>query len=177
MEFLQDATGMAILALIAIAILGLGTGLMALVFERQTAQQSQQRHAELVNQLLEVQDEFAKLVKLQFIAAQRQQRTDQVLQDMYNMLEHQARLLEAVKDQPTTVAPNTGADVPSQSNYEHAIRLAKDGMSGEQISGLPRPTSAFFLNPRQGCPSILSTSCIGRLRDLILNKRQPRGNF
>ena len=136
MEFLQDTTGMALLALIIIAILGLGIGLMALVFERQSAQQSQQRHAELVNQLLEVQDEFAKLEKLQFLAAQRQQRTDQVLQDMYNMLEQQARMLEAVREHPAPVVAGGTAEVPSQSNYEHAIRLAKDGMSGEQIMEL-----------------------------------------
>ena len=132
--FFEDPTSLALIALMALTVLALGVALMGLVFERQSAQQSQQRHNDINNRLLEMQDEFAKLEKLQFLAAQRQQRTEQVLQDMYGMLEEHSRALHGLKDQPTQVVNTSTSDnVPSQSNYEHAIRMAKEGMSGEQI--------------------------------------------
>jgi len=131
--FFQDPTSMALMALMALTVLALGVALMGLVFERQSAQQSQQRHNDINNRLLEMQDEFAKLEKLQFLAAQRQQRTEQVLQDMYSMLEEHSRALHGLKEQPTHLVNTTTNDIPSQSNYEHAIRMAKEGMSGEQI--------------------------------------------
>ena len=130
--FMQDYTNMVLFTLLALGILGLGVTLMALVFERQSAQQSRQRHSELSHHLMEVQDEFAKLEKLQFLAAQRQQRTEQVLQDIYSMLEDHNRTLHSLKERPGP-AVNATSDVSSQSNYEHAIRMAKEGMSGEQI--------------------------------------------
>ena len=132
--FLQDPTSMVLIALLALSILAIGVALMGLVFERQSTQQSQQRHADINHRLLEMQDEFAKLEKLQFLAAQRQQRTEQVLQDMYGLLEEHSRALHGLKDQPAQVINSTASDnVPSQSNYEHAIRMAKEGMSAEQI--------------------------------------------
>ena len=132
--FLQDPTSMVLMALLALSILAIGVALMGLVFERQSTQQSQQRHGDINHRLLEMQDEFAKLEKLQFLAAQRQQRTEQVLQDMYGLLEEHSRALHCLKDQPAQVI-NTAAsnNAPSQSNYEHAIRMAKEGMSAEQI--------------------------------------------
>ena len=132
--FFEDPTSLVLLALLALTVLALGVALMGLVFERQSAQQSQQRHSDINNRLLEVQDEFAKLEKLQFLAAQRQQRTEQVLQGMYSMLEEHSRALHGLKDQSAPVVNTAPSDnVPSQSNYEHAIRMAKEGMSGEQI--------------------------------------------
>ncbi len=130
--FMQDPTNLAFIALLTLGILGLGITLMALVFERQSAQQSMQRHSELSNHLMEVQDEFAKMEKLQFLAAQRQQRTEQVLQDIYSMLEDHNRTLHSLKEQPVPTI-NTASDMPGQSNYEHAVRMAKEGMPGEQI--------------------------------------------
>lgn len=135
--FFEDPTSLVLLALLALAVLALGVALMGLVFERQSAQQSQQRHSDINNRLLEVQDEFAKLEKLQFLAAQRQQRTEQVLQDMYSMLEEHSRALHGLKDQPAPMVNTAPSDnIPSQSNYEHAIRMAKEGMSGEQIQDI-----------------------------------------
>ena len=133
--FFQDPTSIVLIILLGLSVLALGVALMALVFERQSTQQSQQRHSDINNHLLEIQDEFAKLEKLQFLAAQRQQRTEQVLQDMYSMLEEHNRTLHSLKEQPAQVVTNTATNdnVPSQSNYEHAIRMAKEGMSGEQI--------------------------------------------
>ena len=130
---LQAPTGWLIVIIAILVLVSVGLGLMALVFERQSNLHNQQRFTDLTNQLTELQDEFSKLEKLQFIAAQRQQRTDQVLQDMYKMLEEQSRLLYQVKDRPAQVVNTNTSDIPNQSNYEHAIRMAKEGMSGAQI--------------------------------------------
>ena len=112
------------LVLMVISLLGLVTSLVALLFERQGSQQLEHRLADLGRQLIEQQEDYNKLEKLQFLGAQRQQRMDQVLQDIYGLIESNSQQLERI------------TDVPSQSNYEHAIRMAKEGMSGEKIQDM-----------------------------------------
>ena len=123
------------LVLMVISLLGLVTSLVALLFERQGSQQLEHRLADLGRQLIEQQEDYNKLEKLQFLGAQRQQRMDQVLQDIYGLIESNSQQLERIKDQPN---PNLtlSTEVPSQSNYEHAIRMAKEGMSGEKIQDM-----------------------------------------
>ncbi|HIG36513.1 MAG TPA: DUF2802 domain-containing protein, partial [Oceanospirillaceae bacterium] len=106
--------------------------LIALSLERQGNQQIQQRLADLGLQLLEQQEDYNKLEKLQFIGAQRQQRMNQVLQDIYGVIENNSQQLDQLKDQANGHT-NLASNVPSQSNYEHAIRMAKEGLSGERI--------------------------------------------
>jgi type II secretory pathway pseudopilin PulG len=120
------------LVLVVISLLGLVTSLITLLLERQGSQQLQQRLTDLGHQLIEQQEDYNKLEKLQFLGAQRQQRMDQVLQDIYGLIESNSQQLDRIKNQPT---PNstTSTEVPSQTNYEHAIRMAKEGMSGEKI--------------------------------------------
>jgi Tfp pilus assembly protein PilN len=120
------------LVLIVISLLGLVTSLVALLFERQGSQLLEQRISDLGRQLIEQQEDYNKLEKLQFLGAQRQQRMDQVLQDIYGLIESNSQQLERIKDQPNPSMP-LSTEVPSQSNYEHAIRMAKEGMSGEKI--------------------------------------------
>ena len=123
------------LVLVVISLLGLVTSLIALLLERQGSQQLQQRLTDLGYQLLEQQEDYNKLEKLQYLGAQRQQRMDQVLQDIYGLIESNSQQLDRIKDQPSpSSALSTG--VPSQSNYEHAIRMAKEGMSGEKIQDI-----------------------------------------
>jgi type II secretory pathway pseudopilin PulG len=121
-----------LLVLVVISLLGLVTSLITLLLERQGSQQLQQRLTDLGHQLIEQQEDYNKLEKLQFLGAQRQQRMDQVLQDIYGLIESNSQQLDRIKNQPT---PNstTSTEVPSQTNYEHAIRMAKEGMSGEKI--------------------------------------------
>ena len=115
-----------------LSLLGFVTSLMALLLERQGSQQTQQRLTALGHQLIEQQEDYNKLEKLQFLGAQRQQRMDQVLQDIYTLIESNSQQLNRIKDQPSP-SNTLSSDVPSQSNYEHAIRMAKEGMSGEKI--------------------------------------------
>ena len=123
---------MIVFSILVVAMLGLIIGLIALLLERQGNQQIQQRLADLGLQLLEQQEDYNKLEKLQFIGAQRQQRMDQVLQDIYSLIENNSQQLDQLKDQPN-VHTSLASDVPSQSNYEHAIRMAKEGLTGERI--------------------------------------------
>jgi hypothetical protein len=120
------------LVLVVISLLGLATSLITLLLERQGSQQLQHRLIDLGHQLIEQQEDYKKLEKLQYLGAQRQQRMDQVLQDIYGLIESNSQLLDRIKDQPSP-SSSFSTDVPSQSNYEHAIRLAKEGMSGEKI--------------------------------------------
>ena len=120
------------LTLMVLCLLAFVTSLTALLFERQGSQQLQQRLTDLGHQLIEQQEDYNKLEKLQFLGAQRQQRMDQVLQDIYTLIESNSKQLNHIKDQPSPSNP-LSSDVPSQSNYEHAIRMAKEGMSGEKI--------------------------------------------
>ncbi len=120
------------LTLMVLSLLAFVTSLTALLFERQGSQQLQQRLTDLGHQLIEQQEDYNKLEKLQFLGAQRQQRMDQVLQDIYTLIESNSQQLNRIKDQPSPNNP-LSSDVPSQSNYEHAIRMAKEGMSGEKI--------------------------------------------
>ena len=128
----SNPQSMIMLSILVIAMLGLVIGLISLLLERQGNQQLQQRLADLGLQLLEQQEDYNKLEKLQFIGAQRQQRMDQVLQDIYGLIENNSQQLDQLKDQPNGHTSLT-SDVPSQSNYEHAIRMAKEGLSGERI--------------------------------------------
>tara|TARA_B110000305_G_C19073059_1_gene462573 strand:+ start:344 stop:694 length:351 start_codon:yes stop_codon:yes gene_type:complete len=88
------------LVLMVISLLGLVTSLVALLFERQGSQQLEHRLADLGRQLIEQQEDYNKLEKLQFLGAQRQQRMDQVLQDIYGLIESNSQQLERIKDQP-----------------------------------------------------------------------------
>ena len=128
----SNPQSMIMLSILVVAMLGLVVGLIALLLERQDNQQIQQRLADLGLQLLEQQEDYNKLEKLQFIGAQRQQRMDQVLQDIYGLIENNSQQLDQLKDQPNGHV-SLASDVPSQSNYEHAIRMAKEGLSGERI--------------------------------------------
>lgn len=118
-----------------LSLLGFVTSLMALLLERQGSQQTQQRLTALGHQLIEQQEDYNKLEKLQFLGAQRQQRMDQVLQDIYGLIETNSQQLDRIKDQPST-SPSPANEVPSQSHYEHAIRMAKEGMTGERIQNV-----------------------------------------
>jgi len=120
------------ITLMVLSLLAFVTSLTALLFERQGSQKLQQRLTDLGHQLIEQQEDYNKLEKLQFLGAQRQQRMDQVLQDIYTLIESNSKQLNHIKDQPSPSNP-LPSDVPSQSNYEHAIRMAKEGMSGEKI--------------------------------------------
>ena len=120
------------ITLMVLSLLAFVTSLTALLFERQGSHQLQQRLTDLGHQLIEQQEDYNKLEKLQFLGAQRQQRMDQVLQDIYTLIESNSKQLNHIKDQPSPSNP-LSSDVPSQSNYEHAIRMAKEGMSGEKI--------------------------------------------
>ena len=120
------------LTLMVRSLLAFLTSLTALLFERQGSQQLQQRLTDLGRQIIEQQEDYNKLEKLQFLGAQRQQRMDQVLQDIYTLIESNSQQLNRIKDQPSPSNP-LSSDVPNQSNYEHAIRMAKEGMSGEKI--------------------------------------------
>jgi hypothetical protein len=121
-----------LLVLVVISLLGLVTSLITLLLERQGSQQLQHRLIDLGHQLIEQQEDYKKLEKLQYLGAQRQQRMDQVLQDIYGLIESNSQLLDRIKDHPSP-SSSFSTDVPSQSNYEHAIRMAKEGMSGEKI--------------------------------------------
>ena len=121
--------------LVVISLLGLVTSLIALLLERQGSQQLQQRLTDLGYQLIEQQEDYNKLEKLQYLGAQRQQRMDQVLQDIYGLIESNSQQLDRIKDQPSPSSA-LSTEVPSQSNYEHAIRMAKEGMSGEKIQDI-----------------------------------------
>jgi len=123
------------LVLVVISLLGLVTSLIALLLERQGGQQLQQRLTDLGYQLIEQQEDYNKLEKLQYLGAQRQQRMDQVLQDIYGLIESNSQQLDRIKDQPSP-SSTLSTEVPSQSNYEHAIRMAKEGMSGEKIQDI-----------------------------------------
>tara|TARA_B110000285_G_C15110581_1_gene610826 strand:+ start:436 stop:903 length:468 start_codon:yes stop_codon:yes gene_type:complete len=123
------------LVLVVISLLGLVTSLIALLLERQGSQQLQQRLTDLGYQLIEQQEDYNKLEKLQYLGAQRQQRMDQVLQDIYGLIESNSQQLDRIKDQPSPSSA-LSTEVPSQSNYEHAIRMAKEGMSGEKIQDI-----------------------------------------
>ncbi len=123
------------LVLVVISLLGLVTSLIALLLERQGSQQLQQRLTDLGYQLIEQQEDYNKLEKLQYLGAQRQQRMDQVLQDIYGLIESNSQQLDRIKDQPSPSSA-LSTEVHSQSNYEHAIRMAKEGMSGEKIQDI-----------------------------------------
>ena len=124
-----------LIILMVLSFIGFVTSLMSLLFERQGSQQLQQRLTDLGRQLIEQQEDYNKLEKLQFLGAQRQQRMDQVLQDIYGLIETNSQQLDRIKDQPST-SPSPANEVPSQSHYEHAIRMAKEGMTGERIQNV-----------------------------------------
>ena len=71
-----------LIILMVLGLIGFVTSLISLLFERQGSQQLQQRLTDLGRQLIEQQEDYNKLEKLQFLGAQRQQRMDQVLQDI-----------------------------------------------------------------------------------------------
>ena len=113
-------------------MLGLATSLTSLFLGHKNSQKLQQRLTDIGRQLIDQQDYYNKLEKLQFLGDQRQQRMDDVLQDMYGLVESNSQQLDRIKDQasPSSIL---STKVPNQSNYEHAIRMAKEGMSGEKI--------------------------------------------
>jgi len=121
-----------LIILLVISLGGLVTSIIALLLERQGSQLLQQRLSDLGHQLIEQQEDYKKIENQQFLSTQRQQCTDQVLQDIYGLIETNSQKLDRIKDQPSPSSA-LSTKVPSQSNYEHAIRMAKEGMSGEKI--------------------------------------------
>ncbi|MGY8841482.1 MAG: hypothetical protein ACKVIL_12560, partial [Pseudomonadales bacterium] len=59
------------LTLMVLSLLAFVTSLTALLFERQGSQKLQQRLTDLGHQIIEQQEDYNKLEKLQFLGAQR----------------------------------------------------------------------------------------------------------
>ena len=85
-----------LIILMVLGLIGFVTSLISLLFERQGSQQLQQRLTDLGRQLIEQQEDYNKLEKLQFLGAQRQQRMDQVLQDIYTLIESNSQQLNRI---------------------------------------------------------------------------------
>ena len=124
-----------LILLVMLSLLALVTSLAALLLERQGSQLLLQRLSDLGYQLLEQREDYKKIEKHQVLAAKHQRSTDQVLQDIYGLIDTNNQKLDRIKDQ---ASPNgaLSTQVPSQSNYEHAIRMAKEGLPGEKIQHL-----------------------------------------
>ena len=124
-----------LILLVMLSLLALVTSLAALLLERQGSQLLLQRLSDLGYQLLEQQEDYKKIEMQQILAAKHQRSTDQVLQDIYGLIDANNQKLDRIKDQ---ASPNgtLSTEVPSQSNYEHAIRMAKEGLPGEKIQHL-----------------------------------------
>ena len=120
------------LTLVVISLIALVTSLVSLLLERQASQLLLQRLSDLGYQLLEQREDYKQIEKHQVLAAKHQRSTDRVLQDIYGLIDTNNQKLDRIKDQSSSSNP-LSSEVPSQSNYEHAIRMAKEGMSGEKI--------------------------------------------
>ena len=124
-----------LILLVVISLIALVTSLVSLLLERQASQLLLQRLSDLGYQLLEQREDYKQIEKHQVLAAKHQRSTDRVLQDIYGLIESNSQLLDRIKDQPSPSSA-LSTEVPSQSNYEQAIRMAKDGIPGEKIQHL-----------------------------------------
>ena len=124
-----------LILLVVTSLIALVTSLVSLLLERQSSQLLLQRLSDLGYQLLEQREDYKQIEKHQVLAAKHQRSTDQVLQDIYGLIDTNNQKLDRIKDQ----ASSNGAlskEVPNQNNYEQAIRMAKDGIPGEKIQHL-----------------------------------------
>jgi len=121
-----------LISLLLISLLSLGTSLTALFLERQSSQKLQARLRDLSQTLIEQQEDYNKLEQLQKSSDQRHHHMDQVVDDVYGLIQSNTQQLERIKDTPT---PNHTllTEALSISHYDQAIKMAKEGMSGEQI--------------------------------------------
>jgi signal transduction histidine kinase len=124
-----------LIVLVVISLLSLVISLTALFLERQGHQSLQQRLIDLSHQLIEQQEDYKKLEQLQNLGDQRHHLMDQVTEDIYGLIKSNSQRLDQMRDHPTPSSILT-TEAPSQSSYENAIRMAKEGMSGEKIQHL-----------------------------------------
>lgn len=124
-----------LILLVVISLIALVTSLVSLLLERQSSQLLLQRLSDLGYQLLEQREDYKQIEKHQVLAAKHQRSTDQVLQDIYGLIDTNNQKLDRIKDQSSSNGA-LSTEVPSQNNYEQAIRMAKDGIPGEKIQHL-----------------------------------------
>lgn len=124
-----------LILLVVISLIALVTSLVSLLLERQASQLLLQRLSDLGYQLLEQREDYKQIEKHQVLAAKHQRSTDQVLQDIYGLIDTNNQKLDRIKDQSSSNGA-LSTEVPSQNNYEQAIRMAKDGIPGEKIQHL-----------------------------------------
>lgn len=124
-----------LILLVVISLIALVTSLVSLLLERQASQLLLQRLSDLGYQLLEQREDYKKIEKHQVLAAKHQRSTDRVLQDIYGLIDTNNQKLDRIKDQSSSNGA-LSTEMPSQNNYEQAIRMAKDGIPGEKIQHL-----------------------------------------
>jgi type II secretory pathway pseudopilin PulG len=124
-----------LILLVVISLIALVTSLVSLLLERQANQLLLQRLSDLGYQLLEQREDYKQIEKHQVLAAKHQRSTDRVLQDIYGLIDTNNQKLDRIKDQSSSNGA-LSTEVPSQNNYEQAIRMAKDGIPGEKIQHL-----------------------------------------
>ena len=124
-----------LILLVVISLIALVTSLVSLLLERQASQLLLQRLSDLGYQLLEQREDYKQIEKHQVLAAKHQRSTDQVLQDIYGLIDTNNQKLDRIKDQSSSNGA-LSTEMPSQNNYEQAIRMAKDGIPGEKIQHL-----------------------------------------
>ena len=124
-----------LILLVVISLIALVTSLVSLLLERQSSQLLLQRLSDLGYQLLEQREDYKQIEKHQVLAAKHQRSTDRVLQDIYGLIDTNNQKLDRIKDQSSSNGA-LSTEVPSQNNYEQAIRMAKDGIPGEKIQHL-----------------------------------------
>jgi|TARA_B110000908_G_scaffold2541_1_gene3455 hypothetical protein len=124
-----------LILLVVISLIALVTSLVSLLLERQASQLLLQRLSDLGYQLLEQREDYKQIEKHQVLAAKHQRSTDRVLQDIYGLIDTNNQKLDRIKDQSSSNGA-LSTEVPSQNNYEQAIRMAKDGIPGEKIQHL-----------------------------------------
>ena len=124
-----------LILLVVISLIALVTSLVSLLLERQSSQLLLQRLSDLGYQLLEQREDYKQIEKHQVLAAKHQRSTDRVLQDIYGLIDTNNQKLDRIKDQSSSNGA-LSTEMPSQNNYEQAIRMAKDGIPGEKIQHL-----------------------------------------
>ncbi|MGY8906980.1 MAG: DUF2802 domain-containing protein [Pseudomonadales bacterium] len=124
-----------LILLVVISLIALVTSLVSLLLERQASQLLLQRLSDLGYQLLEQREDYKQIEKHQVLAAKHQRSTDRVLQDIYGLIDTNNQKLDRIKDQSSSNGA-LSTEMPSQNNYEQAIRMAKDGIPGEKIQHL-----------------------------------------
>ena len=90
-----------LISLLLISLLSLGTSLTALFLERQSSQKLQARLRDLSQTLIEQQEDYNKLEQLQKSSDQRHHHMDQVVDDVYGLIQSNTQQLERIKDTPT----------------------------------------------------------------------------